>query len=179
MFTIEGVVSAIILIIALGVVFSAITFDSPQTEKIRVTKLDIKAQDILNTLASEDRPGEHSSSLLRNVSRWNCTERIGNENLNASEPSIKDINNDTRMLVDKNLQYNMELRYYNDTQSLATGNPVYDTHTIIFQGEPMDNVGTGTKLIILNNNTSVNKSVYWSNMEMPKAVEVRLVIWPV
>lgn len=174
-FTIEGVVSAIILVVALSYILSSITIVSPQMEKSTSVKLTIQAQDLLNMMASENMPKQHMSDLKNWTEKWNGNEPAGAESVSASEQSIQEMNDTISLLLPRNVAFNAYIYYYDDA-----GQPV--SKTLIYHGEPVDNAGTATKLVVLSKNDSVNfddtgKSAYWQSMKMPKVAEIKLVLW--
>jgi len=172
-FTIEGVVAALILVVALSYIISSITLVSPQTEKSTLTKLNIKAQDILNVFSSEDIPGKHTSNLKRWVSNWGGTEPSVSQITSPSEPSMIALNDSISKVLLKNMAYNVYIYYYDSTTTQVS-------KTLIYNGEPSDNAGIATKLIVLNKNDSVNYTdSIWADMDMPKTVEIKIVVWPI
>jgi hypothetical protein len=183
--TIEGVVSGMIIILAMMYIISSITFVSPQTEKTTVMKLSIKSQDILNVLSTPDQPGNYTNPLARYLAQWQGGEADDLNEVNPGEPSIIELNDKLQSLIPRNVLYNLDLLYVDDTASAAAGHLVFDSKHVIFQGDPHDNSVVASKLIVLNyydlNSTS---GAYWydtaidTEVEVPtKTIEVQLALW--
>jgi hypothetical protein len=178
--TIEGIVSGMIIILALMYILSSITFVSPQTEKTTVMKMSILSQDIMNVLSTPDQPGNSTSPLTRSIARWQggVADPLQFYEVNPGEPSILWLNEKIRNLIPSNMLYNVDLLYVNDTKSAAVGHKVFDKMQVIFMGDPHENSVTSSKLIVLNYydmNGTVNS--YWNTTAIPKTVEVQLSLW--
>lgn len=171
-FTIEGVVAALILIVALSYIMTSITFVSPQTEKSTSTKLDIRAHDTLNVLATDDQPGNHINFLKTAIASWDGNEPVSPESMSPAELSLKYLNDNISMVTPDNVNFNAYAYYYDDSGVLVK-------KTLIYHGEPEDNAGMTTKLLVMNKNDTVPLSPFWKAMTLPKSVEIKLVMWPV
>jgi hypothetical protein len=178
--TIEGIVSGMVIVLALMYILSSITFVSPQTEKTTVMKMSILSQDILNVLSTPDQPGNYTNPLARNISKWQggVADPGQSYEVNPGEPSILWLNDKIQSLVPPNVMYNVDLLYINDTASAAEGHLVFDNKPVIFMGDPHDNAVTASKLVVVNY-YDVNNSVYsyWNHTVIPKTVEVQLALW--
>jgi hypothetical protein len=178
--TIEGIVSGMIIILALLYILGSITFVSPQTEKTTVMKMSILSQDIMNVLSTPDQPGNSTNPLARSIAQWQggVADPIQLYEVNPGEPSILWLNEKIRNLVQPNVLYNVDLLYINDTKSADAGHKVFDKKHVIFKGDPHDNSVTSSKLIVLNYydmNGTINS--YWNTTVIPKTVEVQLSLW--
>ena len=179
--TIEGIVSALVVLLALTYIISSITFVSPQTEKTTVMKLSVKAQDIMNVLSVQDRPGNFTSPLTRGIAEWGGGAASPAHEVNASEASIIALNDRIRSLLPEKIMYNMDISYIDEPASAAAGHLVFNDTYIIFQGDPQDNSVMASKIVILNSYDINGSANYWSSMSMtaPKTVEVKLVLWSI
>lgn len=189
--TIEGVVSALVVLVALTYIISSITFVSPQTEKTTVMKTSIKAQDILNVLAGQDQPVNFTSPLTRSIAQWNGGVADPAHEVAPGEPSIADLyvridNLLKAKLVHSqlpanynNVKYNMNVSYIDEPASTAAGHLVIHDDYLIFQGDPQDNSVMASKIIVLNSYDIYGSANHWSSMTAPKTVEVKLVLWSI
>jgi hypothetical protein len=171
--TMEGVVAGLVLVLTLMYITSSITFVSPQTEKSLVMKLDVKAQDILTVLVVEDQPINHSSELSRSVSKWSG---IYADDTNYLSTNMKALNDSIFAMIRDSPQHNNTL--FNLYLVYDTGANMYKTVPVIFNGVPFDNAASVSKIIVLNKNDVLTSS-FWSAADMPKTIEVKLVIWTI
>jgi hypothetical protein len=186
-YTMEGVIAGLILVLTLMYITSSITLVSPQTEKSLVMKQGIKAADILNVLSAKNCTLTNHNPLLDAIALWNGNvstfENSVDNPVNASEFSIMSLNKTIGMILHdcdrhNNTLFNVYL-IYNDSTGSFTNKPV------ILNGEPsdFDNAASASKIIVLH--LSDQKSDYWKYFEtstpceMPKVIEVRLVLWSV
>jgi hypothetical protein len=182
--TIEGIVSGMVVLLALIYITSSITFVSPQTEKTTVMKMSIKAQDILNVLSTPDKPGNYSNPLETCIAQWNGGEADPDHVTDPGEPSIIWLDGKIRSLIPSYLQdnksnilYNVDLLYIDEILS-TPDHPVFASKSLVFMGDPHDNAVVATKLIVLNYydvNSTVNS--YWNHTAVPKSVEIKLALW--
>jgi hypothetical protein len=172
--TMEGVVAGLVLVLTLMYITGSITFLSPQTEKTTVVKLNLKAQDVLVVLGSEDQTSSFSSPLSRDILRWEGNDAGGTVRVSPAEPTIQDLDSRISSLLPENVYYNVYL-VYNQSGTMVT-------RTIIFQGDPQDNAPSASKIIVLNK-ADVQKypSCIWkvAGLSTPKVVEVRIVMWSI
>ena len=173
-FTIEGVVSAMILVVALSYILTSMTFVSPQSEKFTLTKMDIRAQDTLNVFASEDAPSLHSSDLKRWIAGWKGDEPAPGDIIAAGDDNMSYMYQNISLLMPQNslhdstnIQYNVYITYNDGTEQV--------TKKLVYSGEPVDNAATASKQIVLNYDDVL--SDYWKGITMPKPIEVRIIMW--
>ena len=178
-FTMEGVVSALIMVVALSYILSSVTLISPQTEKSLSTKLSIEAQDTLNLLSSETKPAIHMSDLKEDLAEWNGGEAnpaIGAE-VNPAEPKIWDLDQEIKLMLPANVEYNMNVTYYDDVTNQ------YQVKTLIYQGDPLENSGSASKIVVLSPNDGTKQSLWWKPLVTDpfrtKTIEVQLVVWSI
>ncbi|OPY27989.1 MAG: hypothetical protein A4E28_01765 [Methanocella sp. PtaU1.Bin125] len=179
--TIEGIVSALVVLLALTYIIGSITFVSPQTEKTTVMKLSVKAQDIMNVLSVQDRPGNFTSPLTRDIAEWDGGAASPTQEVNAGEPSIIALNARIRSLLPGKIMYNMNVSYIDEAASAAAGRLIFNDTYIIFQGDPQENSVMASKIVVLNSYDINGSANYWSGISMtaPKTVEVKLVLWSI
>jgi hypothetical protein len=178
-YTMEGVVAGLILVLTLMYITGSITFVSPQTDKSLVMKLGIKAEDILTVLAAEDQPGNFSNELSRGISAWDGspaawdTAQMCYTHSATMDPLNQSI---WGMLHDSaqhwNLMYNLYLVYFNTTTSL------YETMPLVLSGEPYDNTASAMKITVLNSK-DIKAGSKWDVADMPRAIEVKIIVWTV
>jgi hypothetical protein len=179
MHTIEGVVAALVVLVALTYIIGSITFVSPQTEKTTVMKLSIKAQDVMNVLGGQDQPDNFTSPLTRGVAQWNGGVASANHVVAPGEPSIVALNDRILTMLPGNVMYNMNVSYIDEAASTAAGHLVFKDQYLIFQGDPQDNSVMASKVIVLNGYDITGSPGYWNGMTAPKTVEVKLVLWSI
>jgi len=181
--TIEGIVSALVVLVALTYIIGSITFVSPQTEKTTVMKLSIKAQDIMNVLSGQDRPGNFTSPLTRGIAQWNGGVAdplaVPPQEVNPGELSIISLNDRIRSLLPPKVMYNMNVSYIDEPASAAAGRLIFNDEYLIFQGDPQDNSVMASKIIVLNSYDINGSTNYWNGMTAPKTVEIKLVLWSI
>jgi hypothetical protein len=177
--TIEGIVSALVVLVALTYIIGSITFVSPQTEKTTVMKLSIKAQDIMNVMSGQDQPGNFTSPLTRGIAQWKGGLADPTHEVNASELSIIGLNDRIRSLLPPKVMYNMNISYIDEPASAAAGRLIFDEEYLIFQGDPQENSVMASKIVVLNGYDINGSTNYWNNMTVPKTVEVKLVLWSI
>lgn len=177
--TIEGIVSALVVLVALTYIIGSITFVSPQTEKTTVMKLSIKAQDIMNVMSGQDQPGNFTSPLTRSIAEWDGGAASPTYEVNASEASIIALNDRIRSLLPEKIMYNMDISYIDEQASATLGRLVFNDTCIIFQGDPQENSVMASKLVVLNGYDINGSTNYWNGMTVPKTVEVKLILWSI
>lgn len=177
--TIEGVVAALVVLVALTYIIGSITFVSPQTEKTTVMKLSIKAQDIMNVLACQDQPDNFTSPLTRGIAQWDGGVANATNVVSPGEPSIGTLNDRILSMLPGNVMYNMNVSYIDEPASTAAGRLVFRDKYLIFHGDPQDNSVMASKILVLNSYDIAGSANYWSGMTTPKTVEVKLVLWSI
>ncbi len=173
--TMEGVIAGLMMVLALSYIIGSVTLLSPQTEKTTIVKLTIKAEDTLMVLGAIDQPSNASSPLLRDIAMWRGGEANPSK-FGAGEASISRLNDSLFSMMPQNVFYNVNLTYYEP----ATGK--IETKYLIYMGEPEGNSASASKTILLNQgdiNNTLSPSQKWKDMEMPKVVEVRLILWSI
>jgi len=203
-YTIEGLVAGLILVITLMYVTNSITFVSPQTEKTTAMKLTIKAEDIMTAIGSSSHEAGLNSELQQCIALWKGGEATDTHIVNPGEidighHSIGDLNNTIRQLLPQNLSfdsyyfngtgsnyksyvlYNLYISYVNDTESAIQGRTVFTNKQLIYQGMPQENAITASKIVVLNSNDMLDLSSFWNQTHTtaPRLVEARLVIWTI
>ncbi|MCD1294134.1 hypothetical protein CUJ83_03890 [Methanocella sp. CWC-04] len=173
LYTIEGIVASVIMIITLSFVLGSITFVSPQTEKTSEMKMSVMAQDVLNILSVSDV--NHPGDLKKYVCGWNGTGTDADNEVPLNDTYIGDLRDSISSGLPGNVQYNVRFRY--DDGGVFTDKPV------IWHGDPHDNAVAVSRLVTLNDEDygDMYMSWFWNEPSrknsMPKVVEVKLVVW--
>ncbi len=174
-YTMEGIVAALIIVVSVMFITSSINLVSPSTEKAVDTKMTIMAQDTLVTLGTVDQPSNFSSVLKRDLVAWTGLEASDTVEVPAGETAIVGLNDQIGEMLPPNVLYNLQVLYWND----LTG--TLETKTLIYHGDAQNltyNALSGSKKIVINDeDTQGIGSSYWKNMAKPKTVEAKLIIW--
>jgi hypothetical protein len=188
-YTMEGVIAGLILVLTLMYLTSSITLVSPQTEKALVMKQGIKAADVLNVLAAENSTVTNYNQLSSLVAQWDghiaSFDNPADNPVSAIEPYIMRLNRTIDSMLHDSDRHNNTL--FNVYLIYNNGPSGYTTMPIILNGEPsdFDNAASAAKIIVLNENDL--KSDNWKFSDpghtilrpMPLVIEVRLVIWSI
>lgn len=169
MHTMEGVIAGLMMVLVLSYIIGSITLVSPQTEKTTSVKLTIEAQDILTVLGTIDQSSNMSSALLRDVAMWKGVQ-AGSTSFDDTDDAMIALNNSLYGMLPINVFYNVDVAYYDDASNTMK------TEKLIYMGEPYGSGASASKTIILNSEDVVG-SPQWSGIVMPKAVDVRLMLW--
>jgi hypothetical protein len=165
-YTIEGFMSALILVGVLYFIFQSISVVTPQTEMSADMKLSQKAADTLICLdwTNED----YGSELKAAVAGWNdgTPDYVGR--VGPGENSIRALDAKIASLLSSDTGYNLEIAY--------TDGQVGHTRTAILGGVPGDNSVVVSRLVTINVNDT--QSAFWRGRGFyPQLVEVRLICW--
>jgi hypothetical protein len=165
-YTIEGFMSALILVGVLYFIFQSISVVTPQTEMSADMKLSQKAAD---TMICLDWTNENFSSDLKTaVALWNNGTPDFAGRVNPGENSMKTLDAKIAGMLSNDTGYNLEISY-NDGMTGHSG-------TAILGGVPDDNSVVATRLVTINANDT--QSAFWKGRGFyPQLVEVRLICW--
>ncbi|WP_424357884.1 DUF7288 family protein [Methanocella sp. MCL-LM] len=174
-YTLEGVIAAVVVVGLLIFIIQSISVVSPQTEMTSNMKLLQKASD---TLICLDRLNETNTSELKStISGWNGTLADYETNLSLVEMNISLLDEKIRYYLTpdgnySDIYYNVEIFYHNDTGDHRA--------PLIVHGKPGDNSVVASRLITINSNEKT--SSFWAESiaeysSFPQVVEVRLISW--
>lgn len=168
-YTMEGIVAAIVLLLAVYFIINSISVVSPQTERSLDMKLAVRSQDALNILTASDY--NHPGDLKSYIVSWNGTDAGPGFSTGPGEWSCAYLNGNLSTVMPNNSMYNVMLRYNNSN--------VWESHMVVYNGEPHDNAVTASQIVVLNrlDNKSMNMSKYWANVPKPVTVEVKMFAW--
>lgn len=172
-YTLEGLVAAVLVIGLLVFITQSVSVVSPQTEMTTNMKLLQKTSD---TLICLDRLNETNTSELKStISCWggvpadyasNYPVPPAEKNISVLDEKIRDY-----LLPDENysdVNYNVEIFYHNNTGD--------HTMPLILHGKPGDNSVIASRLITINEGDYAS-SLWEDSSYFPQMIEVRLISW--
>jgi hypothetical protein len=165
-YTIEGFMSAMILIGVLFFIFQSISVVTPQTEMSADMKLSQKAADTLICLDWADE--DYGSELKTAIALWNNGTTSYASRVNPGENSIRALDAKIASLLSNDTGYSLAIAYSNGHAG--------SSEMAILGGVPGDNSVVATRLVTINVNDT--QSNFWKGRGVyPQLVEVRLICW--
>jgi len=161
-FTLEGIVSAVMMLMVTYFLFHSTIIISPLTGEASDAQLKYMGIDTLNILNSEG----NGNGTLHCLANLNCQELL--ENIEKILPD--------------NVDYSLQVIWYN------TSNDEFQTHPIVEREYTEDTVSV-SKYIVFQNSELVNSPFFFNfnescvdctpDMQYPVVLEVKLVLWRV
>jgi hypothetical protein len=166
-YTMEGIVASLILLSVLLFVLQSNSIIVPQTERSIDMKLYERTSDTLTCLDwNSNESWSPMPPLMTYITGWDGRYILVGTGV---RPGMEGLNSSIASMLPDDVQYNLDLTYYN-----ATGR---QNGQVIVNGLPADNAVVSSRLITLHQNDD-NMSSYWStNNRFPQVVEVKLTCW--
>ncbi len=162
--TLEGIVAASLMVLAVMLVTKSSLIVSPQSEltmDVQLRQMANDALEVLDTAPATALP----LNLTRHVARWDMARATPlNNNLTL-------LNNQLHNLL-PGIIYNVDFAYVD--------NGIINVTPAIINGAPVENSVVATRLVTLYNSTVTDAKGNWSiSPDDIKVVEVRLIAWRV
>jgi hypothetical protein len=164
--TLEGFVSAGVILMIVMLISENTMIITPQCELSMDVQLQQTATDVLNILdIAPDSALQYNLNLTEHVAGYNLSEPIPQNN------SLKSLDTEINNLLG-DILYNVDFVYIDN--STITNNHV------IMHGAPIENSMSASRLITLYNETVMQTGGTWNiSSNNVQVVEVRLIIWQI
>ncbi len=165
-YTIEGVVSSVIILGVLLFIMEANTIITPQAERSVDIKLYQRTSDALACLDWDSNNTWSTMGPLKGyVAAWDGTVAGPGNEVPAGMIAL---DSNLSKMIPGHIKYNVDALYYD-----STGNK--QEKCLIYHGKPSDNSAVADRLVTLNKDDVV--SDFWKAMQPPMVVRVRLTCW--